>query len=304
MTIKSYKYFVCINLLMITSATFSMYQLVKYVAVSALPFAGLINSNNRLKKYNAREEIFFNNQFHRLGKKADNWVKNIINQCNVAFIPALQFFGEHTYVFATYADSVIVMTAGTNNRIENILKKKNITAEEQKELNGKAFAIKHEVGHFIRQDTFYGIWASLLIPSTIQAITSTFSYACTKACGIQAPRTKIATVSRGSLLMLSLLLKERASTIASITYNRHQERQADQFALDHASADEISAAIDFFRVMEVNFLLSYVKDHPNCDIGQVWWGYFFIERHHPYPADRAIMAEEYLKQLELKNSIG
>lgn len=300
---KLYLYAINISLVMITSTTFPMYRLVKYFAVSALPIAGLINTKNSFGEYNNREKILFNDKIHSLGKKTDKWVKNIIRECNVESIPTLQFPGTNSYLFAMYADRAMIMSEATNNSIEDVLNKKNIAAEEQKELNGKAFAVKHEVGHYIRQDTFYRNCASLLIPSTIQAITSTFGYACTKVCGIKAPRTKIASISRGSLLMLSLLLKDRAATIASIAYNRHQEKQADQFALEHASADEISAAIDFFRVLEVDFLLSYVKDHPNCTVGQVWWGHFFLEGKHPYPADRAIMAEEFLKQLELKKSI-
>ena len=274
-----------------------MYQMVKYLSIAALPIGGCGQMFRIIQDYRqGKEDIFFYRGLKDVPKKTEQWTQNIMRQCGIEPIPIRQRPGNNPNIFGTYADSAILMSSAASDDIENRLSKDHLTSEDIRELDGKVFAIKHEVGHHFYRHVFKSIGAAIAIPTAIQGMSSMVSYACTKAFNIQQPKTKISTFSRGSLLMLALFLKERAWTVADIYYKHHQENQADDFALAHATPSEIAAAIDFFEHKECEFLRWYVENNPNCDIGQVWWGHFFMGGRHPYPGDQAIKAKKYLEK--------
>jgi STE24 endopeptidase len=143
------------------------------------------------------------------------------------------------------------------------------------------FVVAHEMGHFILQHT-----ASLILAATVLATTSflIIHRMAGRLIARYAPRFGFDRLSDFASFPLLLLLGTTVSLVATplgLALSRHQEREADRFALE-LTRDNRAAATTFVRLQEKNLAI------PRPSMLYLLW-----RGSHPPLAERVDFANRY-----------
>jgi len=282
----------------ITNHSFSMD---KYTAIGAaiLPISGAIIGTYKYREY--KHDLTQEVKKHRWPQPAINWIEKIKYDVGIQSpIEYVRFDNSGTQIsgFCTTQDYIIAGDYETVGAINHLVQKRDTTNDEDVDLAGKSVLIKHEFGHIHSNDSWKKIKMSFIMPAAIQAGFSSANYCFTKIFASANLKTPINLYTRSAAAIIALWIKITIWEIGEKAYYRHLEKNADQFALEHATRQEIEAFIKIIRENEQEMLQNSDYKYIAHDPAEVKKTFFFGKDPHPFPADRIAMAEKYLKKTE------
>gem|GEM_PF-4851963 len=200
-------------------------------------------------------------------------------------------------------DKVILVDPIINKKLEIILHKKDIIEAEKKFLALHTMLIKHELKHYISQDSHNLIYACAVIPAMIQTGSTALRYGFNRIFKIEQPKKIIPALLRSSLSVASLIPKIGVSFLGFIIYRQYIERQADKFACEHAETrQELEEYHKFFMDIHYSDQKSFLHNKGiDLDSMSPWKRYFLMkfdyfthDPAHPCPEDRGTDVQYYL----------
>ena len=186
-------------------------------------------------------------------------------------------------------------TKDVDNHI-NILKKR--MDEFDNSIGLVSMTASHEAKHMINGDRKKSAYVTLASACGIQVLSSTISGAVNKIFNIQRPKTWSKTLLRSSGSIVSIVPKLILLDLIEQKYHRYQEAGADEFACQKAqSVDELKAYRDFFVRYEdkLERMVPVVAGESEAErMNNLRNEYAFIDRDHPYPADRVANIQKHI----------
>ncbi len=152
--------------------------------------------------------------------------------------------------------------------------------------------MKHEAKHLLNKDYKKAmIYAPVVIPCSVQAISSGLTYGFNKGFNRQVPRSVRAVICRSLMATGAIIPKFIVSSFGLITYCRHQEREADRFAYEHAESRE---ELEIFKKIWDKEALNYIGSSAVLRE-------FIDDPFHPRSAVRSAMGQEYLDKWDAEH---
>jgi hypothetical protein len=180
----------------------------------------------------------------------------------------------------------------------NIVKKQ--MNEFDKSIGLVSMTASHEAKHMINEDSKKSAHIVLASACGIQALSSTISGAVNKIFSIQKPKTWPKVLLRSSGAIVSIVPKLVLLDLIDQKYHRYQEAGADEFACKKAqSIDELKAYSDFFVRAEdkLKRMVPVVPGESETErMNRLRSEYAFLDRGHPYPADRVKNVQKHIDQ--------
>lgn len=292
-------YSVYMIFLIINSTIFPMHKTIKYVGIGTLPCVGAMNAYERHNDIKVTKQIV---QKHEPVKgKACLFAENIMKKCNAPLIP----FKYGNQRWSVVSDHVLQADPSTIHELNVILEKKpnDRSDRENRQLAANAMIIKHEIHHFLNQDSKNKTFADFLIPVAIQTMASTTKYGFDNAIKSQNFKTLATPWMKSSGTTATIIPKLIAYNLAFISYERYLEKNADEFAYKHAESRlELEEYINFWKNHEKIILNSSGFSDIKHDPALVAFKFFLSEDPHPYSGKRAAMGEKYLAQWDEKHA--
>lgn len=285
-------------LLLTTITCQSAYHIARTIGAGALPFLAVKKALNTYDQYNTDYESITKQK--RLPSYAQQWFEKKMSETELSIVIESRQ-NNHENCGWMNIGNVIAADPSVVSHIDHIEQKKDKTADDCQKQAHASIWLKHELHHAKKHDSERKIIAGLVIPMSIQAASSTSRYIFARAFSLNDPYTKKAICGRIALITMGLCAKMKLWALLEKTYWRHLEKNADEFALQHAtSQEEIEEFIKTIAENEKQMLQSNDYKNLQGDPGAIWATFLLSEDPHPFPADRIAMGHEHWHQWQAK----
>lgn len=263
----------------------------------------------------------------------EKWVRAELEKhdvCDASSIPLIKSFDNDGWAAA--ADTALFVPDRDDLEFSLHFVQRGIQSYRNEEvIDVNTQALKHEIGHLKNKDCERRIYAQALMPLCVQGVCSTASGCWNKIWNIKSPKTFKTFLLRSCGAAGSIVPKLLLSGLGMVGFKRYQEQMADIFACEKAeSRSELEARRKDFQEHTSNFT-QFLKHPDFSEVAPTMKNLFFfacmsgyirlykldeldaitlqsskhedrmfrmmqtvLDEDHPYPADRAAMAQEYL----------
>lgn len=327
-------YAVLMAFLSINAQSFSMYPAIfkgaKFIGAAALPTLGVVKARNGLDKLKNDQDKLNNpvvckamveaqyplSKVSALSGDTDRWVRKEIERFGVQYPQSLPIlsatditvelqktllrlgreFGIDSQTqkiakpelnAAILSDKILVIK--DNGDLDYIVQNRD---NDPKSIARLSMILGHEMKHRNNQDTKKSSYFNAVFPLVAQGVYSSVSHVFNKRYGITQPQTFLKTALRSSVAVGSIVPKLCVWDIGLACYGRYQEAKADEYACQHAKNRlELEMFRDYFKDVEKECYGS-VDGQGRLEVS--------LSDSHPYPGDRAAMAQKYLDKKDCK----
>lgn len=170
-------------------------------------------------------------------------------------------------------------------------------------------SFKHEMGHIVANDCENSVRMKLAIPIAVETVYLGTNYAFNKLRKISPPTTIIKSLGRSGLAFAGIVPKILCNRYIFGTYyrthSRYREAEADRFACDAATRQELEAFYGFHKYHE-QMLLKKICEEKQITPQEVTEKMLRSEHdkfdfHHSCSADRAAETQKFIDKWDAKH---
>ena len=172
-------------------------------------------------------------------------------------------------------------------------------------IDQSSMALKHELGHIVANDGENYRRAVLAVPIAMEAVCFGATYNFKKLRKILPPKTIIESLGRSVFAFSGLIPKVVCSLGIIKAYAQYQETQADKFACENAATKkELEVCCLYWKNQQIQFeqdCHSKLAQQQGLTEKELRSQHDKFDSVHPYPADRAKMAQEYSDRWDVEH---